>query len=148
MHTDKSQSTSRPFEVLLVEDDEADVGIAKRIFSSANFENKIHIASDGVEAIEFLEEKLENSADPVVDMVLLDLNLPRKNGLDFLREIRGNPNLRRTIVLVLSSSSLEYDITKCYEAGANGYLIKPSGLEKYSEVVESIGNFWVRHNMH
>ncbi|MDS0476839.1 response regulator [Natrinema sp. 1APR25-10V2] len=132
----KDHSTT---EILLVEDNPGDVRLVHEAFRDADFDATIHTAIDGVEAIDFLMDE----ASPFPDFVLLDLNLPRKDGLEVLQEIRGDAKLQRLPVLVLTSSTAREDMAVCYEEQANAYLTKPTSPEEFIELVRSVEEFWI-----
>lgn len=126
-------------DVLLVEDNPGDVRLTQEAFRDAEFDVRMHIARDGIEAIDFLKD--EDS--PCPDFVLLDLNLPRKDGFAVLEEIRDDPELEHLPVLVLTSSTSREDVTSCYEQHVNAYLTKPDSPDSFIELVKSVEEFWV-----
>lgn len=132
----------RPIEILLVEDNPGDVRLTSEVLKEGKVLNNLHVVMDGEEAMAFLkkEEKYSNSVNP--DLVLLDLNLPKKNGLEVLAEIKEDPELKHTPVIMLSVSKLEEDIIKSYNQYANCYILKPVDLNQFMEVVKSIEDFW------
>ena len=133
----------KPVEILLVEDNEGDVGIIEEVFKETNFRNTLHVAEDGEEAILFLysEGKFSGSQHP--DLILLDLNLPKKDGREVLREIKEDSNLKNIPVIVLTTSTAEKDILRAYDLHANAYITKPLDYNQFLTVVESIVNFWL-----
>lgn len=137
------RATPRPIEILLVEDNPGDVRLTKEALREGKVANNLSIAADGVEALAFLrrEGQYANAARP--DMVLLDLNLPRKDGRQVLAEIKIDPDLRRIPVVVLTTSKAEEDILKTYDLHANCYIAKPVDLEQFIRVVKSIDDFWL-----
>ena len=134
---------AKPIEILMVEDNPGDIRLTKEALKEGKIINNLHIARDGVEAMEFLykEGKYKNAIRP--DLVLLDLNLPGKSGHEVLAEIKNNPDLKRIPVIILSISKLEEDILKSYNNYANCYIIKPVDFNQFVEVVKSIENFWI-----
>jgi len=132
-----------PIEILLVEDNPGDVRLVREVFKDAKVANNISVAEDGVEAMAFLrkEGKFADSVRP--DLVLLDLNLPKKDGREVLTEIKTDDALKRIPVIVLTTSSAEEDIMKSYSAYANSYITKPINLSQFIEVVRSIEDFWL-----
>jgi CheY-like chemotaxis protein len=129
--------------ILLVEDNEADVDLARAMLASTKINTKFSVARDGVEAIEFLSGQ-GRSAEPDHPMlILLDLNLPRKDGRQVLAVLKGDEQLRRIPVIVLSSSDSEKDITNCYHLGANCYIIKPNDLTAYRTLVRTLEDYWL-----
>jgi CheY-like chemotaxis protein len=134
---------AKPIEILMVEDNPGDIRLTKEALKEGKIINNLHIARDGVEAMEFLykEGKYKNAIRP--DLVLLDLNLPGKSGHEVLAEIKNNPDLKRIPVIILSISKLEEDILKSYNNYANCYIIKPVDFNQFVEVVKSIEDFWI-----
>ncbi|RKD85238.1 response regulator [Halopiger aswanensis] len=128
-------------QILLVEDNPGDVRLIREAFRDAEFHAVIHTAIDGVEAIEFLTDE----ESPCPDLVLLDLNLPRKDGFDVLEEIRNDPELQRVPVLVLTSSTAREDVVSSYEEQANAYLTKPNNPEEFMELAQAVEEFWIDH---
>ncbi len=132
-----------PICILMVEDNEGDVLLTTEALKEAKVVTDLHVVRDGVEAVEFLYRKGPYSAAPRPDLILLDLNLPRRDGRQVLAEIKQDPNLRHIPVVVLTSSSAEQDIVKAYDLHANCYIVKPVDLSNLIEVVKSIENFWL-----
>ena len=134
---------SRPIEILLVEDNAGDVRLVKEALEENKFLNNLHVARDGVEAMEFLhkEGKYANAVRP--DLILLDLNLPKKDGREVLASIKANQKIKHIPVVVLTTSKSEEDILKSYELQASCYVTKPVDLDQFLEVVKSIGDFWL-----
>jgi len=131
-----------PIEILLVEDNPGDVRLTKEALKEGRFANLINVAVDGFEAMAFLrrEGKYANASRP--DLILLDLNLPKKNGREVLAEIKADSNLKRMPVVVLTSSQAEKDIVATYNLHANCYITKPVDFEQFICVVRSIEDFW------
>jgi chemotaxis family two-component system response regulator Rcp1 len=138
-----SKTMGQPIEILLVEDNPADARLVLEGFKDAKVKNKLHVVADGVQAMAFLRREGAYTAVPRPDLVLLDLNLPRKDGREVLSEIKTDPALRRIPVAVLTSSDAEQDIYKSYDLHANCYLTKPLGIDQFNEVIRSIENFWL-----
>lgn len=132
-----------PICILMVEDNEGDVLLTTEALKEAKVVTDLHVVRDGVEAIDFLYRKGEFSAAPRPDLILLDLNLPRRDGRQVLAEIKNDTSLRHIPVVVLTSSSAEQDIVKAYDLHANCYIVKPVDLNSLVEVVKSIENFWL-----
>lgn len=132
----------RQIEILLVEDNPADIRLTTEVLKDAKLRNTIHVARDGIEALEFLRRQGKFNGFPEPDLVLLDLNLPRLNGREVLREIKSDPELKRIPVVILTTSDAEQDILKSYELHANCYITKPVDLEQFSKVVQYIEEFW------
>jgi two-component system, chemotaxis family, response regulator Rcp1 len=130
-------------QVLLVEDNPGDVRLTKEALKEGKLLNQLTVVGDGVEALSFLrkEGKYADAIQP--ELILLDLNLPKKDGREVLAEIKADPKLRRIPVVVLTTSSAEEDILKIYDLHANCYITKPVDLEQFMGVVKSIEDFWV-----
>jgi len=134
---------SRPVEILLVEDNPGDVRLTREALREGKVHNNLHVAKDGVEALAFLRKEGDEYAGAVrPDLILLDLNLPRKDGREVLEEIKADPSLRHIPVVVLTSSEAEQDIVRAYDLHANCYVSKPVDLDQFITVVQSIENFW------
>jgi CheY-like chemotaxis protein len=133
----------RLIEILLVEDSPGDVRLTQEIFRDGKILNNLNCVGDGVEAMAFLcrEGKYANAPHP--DLILLDLNLPKKDGREVLAEIKANDNLKRIPVVVLTTSQAEEDILKAYDLHANCYITKPINLDQFIRVVKSIEEFWL-----
>jgi CheY-like chemotaxis protein len=137
------EKIGRPIEILLVEDNPGDVRLTKEALKDGKVLNKLHVVNDGVEAMVFLrrEGKYANAVRP--DLILLDLNLPKKGGREILVEIKSDSDLKRIPVVILTVSKLEEDIIKTYDLHANCYIIKPIDLDRFIEVVRAIEDFWL-----
>lgn len=132
----------KPIEILLVEDSPGDVLIAREALSEAKLINTIHVAEDGVEAMDFLHKRSKFADAPTPDLILLDLNLPRKSGREVLAEIKADERFKKIPVVVLTTSSAEEDILKSYNLHANCYVVKPVEFESFVQAVKSIQHFW------
>jgi two-component system, chemotaxis family, response regulator Rcp1 len=130
-------------EILLVEDSPGDVRLTREAFKDAKVHINLHVASDGSKAMAFLKREGEYANVPRPDLVLLDLNLPKKDGREVLEEIKESPTLKSIPVVILTTSSSEADILRSYRLHANCYITKPVGLEGFLTVVKSIDNFWL-----
>ena len=128
-------------EILLVEDSPGDVRLTREAFKDAKVLINLHVASDGKETMAFLSREGEHAYVPRPDLILLDLNLPKKDGRTVLAEIKGNPDLQTIPVVILTTSESEADILKSYLA--NCYITKPVNLDGFPRVVKSIDNFWL-----
>lgn len=135
---------AKPIEVLLVEDNPGDVRLTQEALKNGKVINHLSVVSDGVEATDFLFRRGKFDQAPRPDLILLDLNLPRKNGREVLKEIKDDPDLRRIPVMVLTTSSAEQDLQKAYNLHANCYVTKPVDLDQFLAVVRSIENFWFK----
>jgi len=132
----------RKADVLLVEDNHADVYVTRLAFARSRVGAVLHIVSDGDEAMDFLRRRGAWANAPKPDLVLLDLNLPRKNGREVLSEMRGDPDLRRIPVVVLTSSQADKDLVDVYDLGANVCITKPSDPAVLNEIVVAIEDLW------
>ncbi|WP_254766900.1 response regulator [Salinilacihabitans rarus] len=131
-----------PIDILLVEDNPGDVRLTREAFKEGRIENNLHVATDGVEALSFVRQEGEYADAPRPDLVLLDLNLPRKNGDEVLAELKSDDDLKCIPVVVLTSSKAEEDIVKSYEHHANAYLTKPIDPEAFIDTIRSFETFW------
>jgi two-component system, chemotaxis family, response regulator Rcp1 len=136
------ENTLKHIEILLVEDSPADVLIAREALAEAKLINSIHIADDGVEAMDFLYKRGKFASVPRPDLILLDLNLPRKNGREVLAEIKADEELKNIPVVILTTSSAEEDILRSYNLHANCYVVKPVEFTNFVKAVQSIQQFW------
>jgi two-component system, chemotaxis family, response regulator Rcp1 len=132
-----------PVEILLVEDNPGDVRLTKEALREGKVYNNLHWAKDGVEALEFLRRQGKHAKAPRPDIILLDLNLPKKDGREVLEIIKGDDGLKHIPVVVLTTSKAEEDVVKSYALHANCYVTKPVDLEKFIVVVKSIDRFWL-----
>jgi len=130
-------------DVLLVEDDPGDVYLIREAFAHNKVGNALHVVSDGVEALDFLRRRGPFADAPRPDLVLLDLNLPRRDGREILGEIKADEDLRTIPVVVLTTSEAEEDIARSYDLGANAYVTKPVDFDRFIEVVRTIDDFFV-----
>jgi chemotaxis family two-component system response regulator Rcp1 len=137
-----SPPTSTPIEVLLVEDNPGDVRLTREALKEGKVCNHLSVAVDGVEALAFLRREGRYAGAPRPDVILLDLNLPRKDGREVLEEIKADPALRSIPVVVLTTSEAERDIAGAYALHANCYITKPVDLDQFITVVRSIESFW------
>jgi chemotaxis family two-component system response regulator Rcp1 len=133
---------AKRIEILLVEDNPADIRLTTEILKDAKLCNTLHVAMDGIEAMQFLRREGTFADMPRPDLVLLDLNLPRMDGREVLREIKNDEKLKRIPVVILTTSDAEQDILKSYDLYANCYITKPVDLEQFSKVVHCIEDFW------
>jgi len=138
-----ANNDGKSIEILLVEDNPGDIRLIVEAFKENKLRNKLDMVEDGIEALAFLrrEGKYAHASRP--DLILLDLNLPRKDGRETLAEIKTDENLRRIPVVILTTSKAEEDILKAYNLNANCYITKPVGLDQFIEVVKSIEEFWL-----
>lgn len=129
--------------LLLVEDNAADVDLTRETLASTKFKINLSVAKDGIEAIDFLNGAGSWSEPGEPTLILLDLNLPRKDGRQVLAVIKSDDIFRRIPVVILSSSDSEKDITSCYNLGANCYIVKPTGLQAFREALRGLEEFWL-----
>jgi chemotaxis family two-component system response regulator Rcp1 len=132
-----------PIDILLVEDNPGDVRLTVEALKEGKVRNRLSVVEDGVEALAFLRQEGKYGDAPRPDVILLDLNLPRKDGRAVLAEIKADESLRRIPVVVLTTSSSEQDILRSYDLHANCYITKPVDLEQFIEVVKGIEEFWL-----
>lgn len=138
-----SSGSEKEVEILLVEDNPGDVRLTIEALKDGKVHNHLSIASDGVEAMEFLRRQGRYASAPRPDLILLDLNLPRKDGREVLCEIKSDPGLRSIPVVVLTTSQAEEDIIRAYDHNANCYITKPVDFDQFMKVVKSIEDFWL-----
>lgn len=132
-----------PIEILLVEDNEPDLDLTMEALQSGKLRNRIHVARDGIEALEFLRRQGKHASAPRPHLVLLDLNMPRMDGRETLAEIKKDPDLQSIPVVVLTTSKSEEDIARSYELQCNCYVNKPVDLQQFMHVVRAIEDFWL-----
>ncbi|MBM3323364.1 response regulator [candidate division WOR-3 bacterium] len=137
------ESNGRPVEVLLVEDNAGDVRLTQEALREAKVHNNLSVVNDGVEAMAFLRREGKYAQAPRPDLMLLDLNMPRKDGRQVLAEVKADPELGRIPIVVLTTSKAEEDIVRSYELHANSYVTKPVDFEQFMKVVQSIEGFWL-----
>jgi chemotaxis family two-component system response regulator Rcp1 len=133
----------KPVEILLVEDNPGDARLAQEALKESKIRNSIRVVSDGVEAMAYLHREGHYAAEPMPDLILLDLNLPRMDGRQVLAAIKTDPKLKRIPVVILTISKDEEDILRSYNLHANCYITKPIDLEQFLKVVHSIEDFWL-----
>ncbi|MFV8375750.1 response regulator [Flavobacterium sp. LB1P62] len=130
--------TQRLVNILLVEDDEVDVMNVKRAFSKNNIKNPLFVAGNGVEALEMLDDKII----PLPKIIILDINMPKMNGIEFLKVLRENEKLKNISVFVMTTSNEDSDKIKAYNLNVAGYILKPLSFEKFVASVSTLNNFW------
>ena len=135
--------SGKVIDILLVEDNPGDVVLAQEALKESKVRNKLFVVDDGVEAMAFLRRQGQYAGAPRPDLILLDLNLPRKSGREVLAEVKGDEELKRIPVVVLTVSKAEEDIIKCYSHHANCYITKPLDFNQFMEVTKSIEEFWL-----
>lgn len=137
------EEKGRPVDILLVEDSPTDALLAREAMDASPFPHRLHVVPDGVEALAFLRRQGKFAACPRPGLVLLDLNLPRKDGREVLAEIKTDDGLKSIPVLVLTTSRSEADVQRAYQLHANCYLVKPVDFEKFAEAMRCIEAFWL-----
>jgi two-component system, response regulator len=140
--------TENLVEILLVEDNPNDVALALHAFKKSNLTNRIQVVRDGAEALEFLFRtgQFEGRSNGTPKVVLLDLKLPKVDGLEVLQRLRANPATKQLPVVILTSSREERDIVESYNLGVNSYIVKPVDFEQFTEVVRQLGFYWALLN--
>ncbi len=128
--------------MLVVEDNDGDVRLIKEALQARSGEQNMHVVRDGVEATSFLRRETPYEEAPQPDLILLDLQLPKKDGCELLSDVRSDPDLKHIPVVIFSSSAAESDVSTCYELGANCYVVKPFDPDRFMQVVEDIKTFW------
>ncbi len=137
------QSTSQPIEILLVEDDPGDVLMTREAFEDYKIANRLTVVSNGEDAMAYLRRRGRFTEAATPDLVLLDLNLPRRNGREVLADIKGDPSLRRIPVVILTTSEAEEDVIAAYDLHANAYVRKPVDFEQFVSAVRAIDDFFI-----
>ena len=137
-----TKSLPRYIEILLIEDSPADILLTREAFKNNKLVNEIHVAEDGIQALDFLYKRGKYASAPRPDLILLDLNLPRKNGREVLAEIKADNDLRSIPIVVLTTSNDDGDILKAYNLNANCYVVKPVGFDNFMKAIQSIRHFW------
>lgn len=132
----------KPIEILLVEDNPGDVDLTRNALENSKMRITLHVVGNGEAAMAFLQSRGSNADAPRPDLILLDLNLPRKDGREVLAEIKSDEDLKRIPVVILTSSKDEEDILKSYNLHANCYITKPIDINQFFKVVKSVENFW------
>jgi CheY-like chemotaxis protein len=134
---------ARSIEILLVEDNEPDIDLTREALNQFQLLNNLHVVKNGVDALNFLYQKKEFKDAPKPDLILLDLNLPKKDGLEVLAEIKKKEDLKTIPVVILTTSDTEEDIIKSYQLHASCYINKPIDLNEFLKVVKTFGDFWL-----
>lgn len=133
----------RPIEILLVEDNPGDVRLTREALKDAKVANTLHVVEDGVSALDFLHQRAPYTGMPRPDLILLDLNLPRKNGREVLAEIKSDDRLKAIPVVILTTSQAEEDVLRAYNLHANCYITKPVDFTQFTTIVRTIEDFWL-----
>jgi two-component system, chemotaxis family, response regulator Rcp1 len=132
----------RPVQILIVEDNPADARLVREVMRDSKILNEIHWVGDGVEALQFLHREGKHAGAPRPNLIFLDLNMPRMDGREVLRRVKGDSDFRRIPVVVMTSSQAEEDIARAYDQHANCYVRKPIDFQQFQSVVKTIENFW------
>jgi two-component system, chemotaxis family, response regulator Rcp1 len=135
--------TMRPIAILMVEDNPGDVRLTREALKDAKVSNTLHVVEDGVAALDFLYRRAPYGEAPRPDLILLDLNLPRKNGREVLEEIKQDARLKTIPVVILTTSSAEEDVLRAYSLHANCYITKPVDFVQFTKIVRTIEDFWL-----
>jgi chemotaxis family two-component system response regulator Rcp1 len=138
-----SDTMTAEFVILLVEDNPADVRLTEEALANGKIKHKMHVVRNGIEAMDFIQHQCPYKEAPRPDMILLDLNLPCKDGREVLEEIKTDPDLKSIPVIILTSSEAEEDIIKTYDLHANGYIVKPVDMDQFFKVIREIKEFWM-----
>ena len=133
----------KPIQILIVEDNPGNVGLIRETLGEIRIANDVHVVKDGQEAMEYLHHQGLFAEATLPDLILLDLNLPKKSGLEVLAEIKMDPELKKIPVIVLTSSEAQEDISRAYGLHANCYIIKPGKLDDFVKAIQAIENFWI-----
>ncbi|BDP41489.1 response regulator [Deinococcus aetherius] len=134
-------SDTTPIEILLVEDTEADILLTEEAFAAAGIANRLHVVRDGVEALAFLRQEGRYAGAPRPDVILLDINMPRMNGLELLAVLKRDPTLMTIPVIILTTSQAEEDILRSYQAHAASYVVKPIDFGRFYEAIQALGRY-------
>ena len=137
-----NRTNNNPIEILLIEDNPGDIRLTQEAFKFNKIPSRLHVTRDGIEALDFLYRRNDFAESPVPDLILLDLNLPKKSGREVLAEIKKDENLRRIPVIVLTTSDAEEDIFNAYDLHTNCYITKPVDLDEFMKIIKAIEDFW------
>jgi len=138
-----------PVEILLVEDNPSDLKLALRALKKANLSNRIHVVRDGAEALDFMFREgiyVDRKIDEVPKVILLDLKLPKVDGLEVLKRLKSDPRTQRVPVVMLTSSQEQSDVVRSYQLGVNSYIVKPVEFESFAKAVQELGMYWLLLN--
>jgi chemotaxis family two-component system response regulator Rcp1 len=141
---DDAIENEEPVEILLAEDNPNDVEMTRRAFDKGKFLNNLHVVNNGIEAMKFLRQEGEYADEPRPDIILLDLEMPQKDGKEVLEDLEDDPELSPIPVIVLTSSEAERDVLESYRHNANAYLTKPVGYQEFQETVRDVESFWFK----
>lgn len=136
-------NSARAIDILLVEDNATDVVLTREVFAEARVPNEVHVARDGVEALAFLRHEGAFAGAPTPDVILLDINMPRMSGLEFLATLKSDPQLRHIPVIMLTTSAAERDVARSYQLHANAYITKPVDFGAFGDMMRTFEAFWL-----
>jgi chemotaxis family two-component system response regulator Rcp1 len=142
--SNESVEDEEPVEILLAEDNPNDVEMTRRAFDEGKFLNNLHVVNNGIEAMSFLRQEGEYTEKPRPDIILLDLEMPQKDGKEVLEDLEDDPELSPIPVIVLTSSEAEQDVVESYRHNANAYMTKPVGYKDFQETVRDVESFWFK----
>lgn len=142
--SNESVEDEEPVEILLAEDNPNDVEMTRRAFDEGKFLNNLHVVNNGIEAMSFLRQEGEYTEKPRPDIILLDLEMPQKDGKEVLEDLEDDPELSPIPVIVLTSSEAEQDVLESYRHNANAYMTKPVGYKDFQETVRDVESFWFK----
>lgn len=135
---------SEIIEILLVEDNPGDIRLTQEAFKEGNLDTNLHAVTDGVKALDYLYNRGDYENAPRPDLILLDLNLPKKDGREVLEEIKSDPLLKTIPVIILTTSSSDFDINRCYDLLANCFITKPIDFDSFMDVILAIEDYWLK----
>ncbi|HHS95638.1 MAG TPA: response regulator [Phaeodactylibacter sp.] len=138
------QIKTRPINILLVEDNPGDVRLTQEAFNECQSSIGLEVIMDGLEALHYLRKEGKYADAVAPDLILLDLNLPKKSGIEILQEVKSSPELKRIPVIILSTSNAEQDIIRSYDLHVNGYINKPVDFDRFFEIIQQIEQFWLK----
>jgi chemotaxis family two-component system response regulator Rcp1 len=134
--------TQRPFQILIIEDNEADQSLFKFMISNSAFPCEIHVASNGVEGSDFVFRRGNFAEAPVADLILMDLNIPLKDGRELIKEFKADKTTCKTPIIMISTSSSEKEVSDAYALGATAFISKPVNIDKFQNTINTLLNFW------
>jgi len=133
---------NKTIRILMIEDDEIDIMNIRRAFKKNNVTNPLHVTNNGIEALEYLKDLVENSPSKMPKIILLDLNMPKMGGIEFLRKLRQNENLKTISVFVMTTSSEDKDKVEAFNLNVAGYILKPLSMDQFMDVVSTLNSYW------
>jgi hypothetical protein len=133
---------NKTIKILMIEDDEIDIMNIRRAFKKNNVTNPLHVTNNGIEALDYLIDLVENSPSKMPKIILLDLNMPKMGGIEFLRKLRQNENLKTISVFVMTTSSEDKDKVEAFNLNVAGYILKPLSMDQFMDVVSTLNSYW------